>query len=308
MHMRKALPALAAVLTLLVAAGCSGSGDDAKGTSTAARAATPIHIGTKNFTEQYILGELYKQALEAKGFRVQLKSDIGASEIIDQALLGGGIDMYPEYMGVLLSEIANERMRPRTAAAAYRAAKAFEERRGFTLLEPTPFTDSNALAVRPVTARRDRIRSIADLDRVAGGPTIAAPPEVSTRFEGPGGVEGVYGLKRVRVRPLPIGRQYDALQNGSVDAAAVFTTDGQLAGEGFRILDDPHGLFAAQHVAPVISKRALKGGGAALSSTIDAVSHRLTTKAMREMSAAVQLRKQRPAAVSDTFLRSRDLK
>src|SRR4051795_3219966 len=204
MHMRKALPALAAVLTLLVAAGCGGSGDDAKGTSTAARAATPIRIGTKNFTEQYILGELYKQALEAKGFRVQLKSDIGASEIIDQALLGGGIDMYPEYMGVLLSEIANERMRPRTAAAAYRAAKAFEERRGFTLLEPTPFTDSNALAVQPVTARRDRIRSIADLDRVAGGATIAAPPEFRTRFEGLVGLESLYGLKRLHVRPLPI--------------------------------------------------------------------------------------------------------
>ena len=170
MHMRKALPALAAVLTLLVAAGCGGSGDDAKGTSTAARAATPIRIGTKNFTEQYILGELYRQALEAKGFRVQLKSDIGASEIIDQALLGGGIDMYPEYMGVLLSEIANERMRPRTAAAAYRAGKAFEERRGFTLLEPTPFTDSNALAVRPVTARRSpRHRSSARASRGSSG-------------------------------------------------------------------------------------------------------------------------------------------
>src|SRR3954470_13753752 len=231
MRMRKVLLALAAVLALLAAAGCGSSGDDGTDTSATSRSATPIRIGTKNFTEQYILGELYKQALEAKGFRVRLKSDIGASEIIDQALLGGGIDMYPEYVGVLLSEIANERMRPRTAAAAYRAAKAFEERRGFTLLEPTPFTDSNALAVRPVTARRDRIRSIADLDRVAGGATIAAPPEFRTRFEGLVGLESLYGLKRVRVRPLPIGRQYDALQNGSVDAAAVFTTDGQLAGE-----------------------------------------------------------------------------
>ena len=306
--MRKALPALAAVLALLAIAGCGGAGDGDKDTSATTRAATPIRIGTKNFTEQYILGELYKQALEAKGFRVRLKSDIGASEIIDQALLGGGIDMYPEYVGVLLSEIANERMRPRTPAAAYRAAKTFEERRGFTLLEPTPFTDSNALAVRPVTARRDRVRSIDDLGRVPGGATIAAPPEFRTRFEGLVGLESDYGLKGVRVRPLPIGRQYDALDNGSVDAAAVFTTDGQLAGKDYRVLDDPRGLFAAQHVAPVISRRALRRGGPELSAAIDAVSRKLTTRAMREMNAAVQLRKQRPAAVAGAFLRAQGLK
>src|SRR3954447_21534434 len=109
-------------------AGCGGGGGGGPKKQTVTTPQPPqITIGTKNFPEQYILGELYKQALEAKGFRVRLKSDIGASEIIDQALLGGGIDMYPEYVGVLLSEIANERMRPRTPAAAYEAAKAFEE-------------------------------------------------------------------------------------------------------------------------------------------------------------------------------------
>ena len=220
--------ALLAVALAVGLAAC-GSSDKSSSSSSSGQSAPSgqpgkgksLTLGAKNFTEEFILGQLYKQALEAKGFRVRLKSDIGASEIIDQALLGGGIDMYPEYVGVLLSEIANERMRPRTPAAAYRAAKAFEERRGFTLLEPTPFTDSNALAVRPVTARRDRVRSIADLRRVTGGATIASPPEFRTRFEGLVGLKSLYGLDGVRVRPLAIGRQYDALDDGSVDAAAV---------------------------------------------------------------------------------------
>ena len=306
--MRKASLALAAIVALLVAGGCGGGGGGGKTTASTPRGAPVIRIGTKNFTEQYILGELYGQALKAKGFRVRLKSDIGSSEIIDQALLGGGIDMYPEYVGVLLSEIANERMRPRSATAAYALAKAFEERRGFTMLETTPFTDSNALAVKPAIARRDGLRSIANLARVQGGATIAAPPEFRTRFEGLVGLESLYGLKHVKVRPLPIGDQYAALDNGNVNAAAVFTTDGQLAGERYVILRDPRGIFAAQHVSPVIDQRVLKAAGPALATALNAVSRRLTTKAMREMNAAVQLRKQTPTAVADRFLRAQGLK
>ncbi len=84
-----------------------------------------VRIGRKNFTEQYILGELYRQALETEGFRVELKRDIGSSEIVHEALAGGALDMYPEYIGVLLSEIANQPVRPRGARAAYEMAKAY---------------------------------------------------------------------------------------------------------------------------------------------------------------------------------------
>ena len=86
-----------------------------------ATSAPPITIGTKNFTEQYILGELYRQALEANGFEVELKSDIGSSEIVDRALIAGSLDMYPEYTGVMLSEIAGQRREPRSAEEAYGA-------------------------------------------------------------------------------------------------------------------------------------------------------------------------------------------
>src|SRR5213080_4056673 len=129
--------------------GCGG-GDNAKKKATL----PTITIGTKNFTEQYILGELYARTLRKAGFHVVLKSDIGSSEIIDKALTAGSLDLYPEYTGVLLSEIAGDRRRAPTAAETYQRAKAFEEKRGFTLLAPTPFSDSNALAVLPSYAAR----------------------------------------------------------------------------------------------------------------------------------------------------------
>src|SRR5258707_7302934 len=109
-----------------MAAGLVGCGGGGSGKNAAAPPPV-ITLGTKNFTEQYILGELYRQTLEKNGFRVNLKSDIGSSEIIDKALTAGSLDMYPEYTGVLLSEIARDRRRPSSASAAYARAKAFEE-------------------------------------------------------------------------------------------------------------------------------------------------------------------------------------
>jgi osmoprotectant transport system substrate-binding protein len=292
--------ALAALLIALAAlAGCGGgSRKPARGTTAAGPAIT---IGTKNFPEQFVLGELYRQALEAHGFRVRLKSDIGSSEIVDGALTAGSLDMYPEYTGVVLSEIARVRARPPSAAAAYTRAKAFEEGRGFTLLGMTPFSDSNALAVTPAFARRHRLRTIADLARVPGV-KIGAPPEFRTRFEGLIGLRQLYRLVGVRVAALKIGDQYAALGAGRVDVANVFTTDGQLEQGHYVLLRDPRNLFAFQNVAPVIRK-VLVTGNPRLTRVIDSVSHKLTTSAMRAMNAAVVLRHEDPAAVAARFLR-----
>src|SRR3954466_11906001 len=170
------MAALAALLIALLT-GCGGGGSK-KAVTTATPGARPqITIGTKNFPEQFILGELYKQSLEANGFRVRLKSDIGSSEIVDRALIAGSLDMYPEYIGVALSELAGRTARPKSRADAYRRAKAFEEKRGFTLLGMTPFSDQNALAVLPAFAKSHGLREIGDLDRVPGTVVIAAPPE-----------------------------------------------------------------------------------------------------------------------------------
>jgi osmoprotectant transport system substrate-binding protein len=295
-----------AVAALLALAGCGGS--DAPKASTTAAAKPPLRIGTKNFPEQFLLGEIYKQALEARGFPVELKANIGSSEIIHQALTDGALDMYPEYVGVLLSEVANVRARPRSPDAAYRRAQAFEAAQGFALLAPSPFSDQNALAVTPAYARRHHLRDIQDLKRVPGTVRIGAPPEFQTRFEGLVGLAQLYGLHNAKARALAIGRQYAALDSGRVDAAAVFTTDGQLANGRYVILRDPRGVFGTQHVAPIISRTALRRYGPRLRTIIDTVSRRLTAPAMQRMNAQVQIDRRATADVAGEFLHGQGLK
>lgn len=306
---RRSLAIVAGLLVVFALSGCGGSGDDAAQTTGAIAPSDgpPIRIGAKNFTEQAILGELYRLALEAKGFEVVLKADVGSTEIIHRALRRGALDMYPEYVGVLLSEVAEDRSRPRSAAAAYEVAKRYEERGGFTLLAQTPFSDSNALAVKPDFARRHKLRTIADLRRLEGTVEVGALPEFRTRFEGLDGLEEVYGLRNLRVAPVRADGRYAALDSGEVDVASVFTTEGQLASDRYVVLDDTEGLFASGHVAPIISTAILEAHGARLQTTIDAVSKALTTPAMREMNAAVDLRNRRPVDVAAGFLRANKL-
>jgi osmoprotectant transport system substrate-binding protein len=295
--------ALAAVTALLVLAGCGGSDDDPP--DRPARTPAPIRLGTKNFTEQYILGELYAQALRAHDIPVDLKSDIGSSEIVDQAMQIGSLDMYPEYTGVLLSEIAGVSRRPASAKATFDAAEKFERARGYELLPMTPFSNSNALAVTHKTASRYGLRTIADLARIPGGAQIAAPPEFRTRFEGLVGLQERYGLK-ARVAAMPIGEQYKALDDGIVDAAAVFATDGMLDAGEYVILRDPRNLFSFQNVSPVVRASVLDRTPG-LKAAIDPVSAKLTTDAMRKMNAEVDLEGKEPADVAAAFLRREGL-
>ena len=291
--MRRTLGLLLLLGALL--AGCGGN--DAK----LPAAPATIRIGTKNFTEQRILGEIYRQALEQAGFRVALKTDIGSTEIIHEALRGGALDMYPEYIGVLLSEVAGVRDRPGSPARALELAREYEGLKGFEILDASPFSDSNALAVLPTRAATAHMRSIGDLAQIRKA-TIAAPPEFRTRVEGLVGLQEEYGLRGLRIHALPIGAQYAALDGGHVDAAAVFTTDGQLAQRHYRLLADPKGLFADQHVAPIISSKVTRRYGSRLATTINAVTRRLTVGAMRRMNADVDLHGQTPAAVAKAFL------
>jgi osmoprotectant transport system substrate-binding protein len=288
---------VAAVAAALV--GCGGGGGGDKKDSSL----PTITIGTKNFTEQYILGELYAQTLRKAGFRVVLKSDIGSSEIIDKALTAGSLDMYPEYTGVLLSEIAGERQQPKSAQDAYDRAKAFEEKRGFTLLERTPFSDSNALAVLPAFADKHHLKSISDLKAVRGL-RVGALPEFEARHEGSVGMASVYGVKGFKFVALQFPARYPSLDKGKVDVLAVFTTEGQLSAGRYRVLADPRNLFAFQNLAPVIRRDLARKYGKRLTGPLDSLSRRLTTDVMRRMNAAVDLKGEKPAAVAARFIKT----
>jgi osmoprotectant transport system substrate-binding protein len=305
---------LVAVLALVLAAGLAACGKDKKKEGSTAgvsgqpgKGKPPVKLGAKNFPEEFILGQLYKQALESKGYTVQFKNNVGSTEVIDKALTSGQIDVYPEYTGEIVLTIAGDKQRPKTAEETYAKAKAFQEKRGFTLLDKTPFFDTDALAVKPDFAKKNGLRSDADLKKLKHF-TYGAPPENKTRFTGVVGMKKVYGLNNFTFKPLAIGLQYKALDQGQIDVADVFTTDGQLQSGKYAVLTDPEAVFGFQNAAPVVKKSVLTQEGPAFAQTMNAVSSKLTLEAMRKMNGAVVLDKQDPAKIADQFLKANGLK
>src|SRR4051812_47372299 len=193
------------------------------GRETAATTPTVV-LGTKNFSEEYILGQLYKQALEAKGFTVSYKENIGSTEIIDTALTSGKINVYPEYTGVIVQVVFHHALSAKTAQATYALAKKLEQKRGFTLFNATPFYDTDAVAVTKATAAKYGIHSLGDLKKISGL-KLAALPEFKTRNTGLVGLKNNYGVTSVDFIPLAGISPYEALDSGKAQAAAVFSTD-----------------------------------------------------------------------------------
>jgi len=301
--------AMALGLAVIVAA-CGSSSNSSKTASTPSGkpgAGKPaITLGDKNFTEQFVLGQLYAQALRAKGFTVNVKSDIGTSELIDKALTSGQINGYPEYSGIVLTAIAHDNKSYPSAQATYAAATKFENGRGYSVLNMTPFNDVDALATKPPYATQHHLTTVPNLKGV-GRFTLGAPPEFKTRFTGLVGMKQVYGISNVNFKPLTIGLQYKALDAGQIQVADVFTTDGQLQRGSYTVLKDPKNIFGFQNVMPIFSKKTIDAEGPAFSQTVNAVSAKLTVPAMQQMNAAVDLDKNSPADVAKKFLQANGL-
>ena len=288
----------------LVLAGCGGDDDDGGGD--AAPSDRTVTIGSKNFTEAIILGELYKQALEAKGYTVSLKSSVGSTEIIDRALTSGEIDMYPEYTGTMLTVVFGNDEPQDDAEETYDTAKELYEERGQTLFEMTPFSDSDALAVTTAYAEEHELEEIGDLAGV-GNFKLGGQPEFETRLQGLVGVKENYGIEDVTFVPFTGISPYEALDQGAVDVAAIFSTDPPLASGDYVVLDDPEANFGFQNVAPVVDQELADELGDDFRETIDAVSEQLTEEAIIAMNSAVAI-DQRPAdEVAREFLEANEL-
>jgi len=267
--------------------------------------ATPLIIGTKNFPEQYILGQLYKQALEAKGFKVAgYKENIGSTELADTALTSGKITMYPEYVGVILSVTFGRKTTPKTAAATYALANRLYSAKGYALGRQTPFEDKDVLAVLNKTASQYGLSSIADLKKVPNL-SIAGFPEFKTRRTGQ--LATLYGVKSFKFVPLASISAYQLLDKGQVLSADVFTTDPALGTGKYTQLKDPKNMFGFQHVAPVYNKKLAVELGPKFAATLNAVSAKLTTKAMIAMNTAVIVNKKSAKSVAAAFLKANGL-
>jgi osmoprotectant transport system substrate-binding protein len=273
----------------------------------ATQAAPTIVIGTKNFPEEFILGELYMQALKAKGFNVGYKENIGSTEIIQTALTSGKINFYPEYTGVVVQDVFHHANSPASAGATYQLAKKLEAAKGYTLLKPTPFYDTDVLAVTNATAEKYHLHTISDLQKV-GAFKLGGFPECQTRNTCFVGYTKQYGLKNATFESVGSVSPYAALDSGTVLAADVFSTDPPLlAPSKYTVLTDPKHVTGFQNVAPIVKTSVAQAAGSSFASTVNAVSSKLTLKAIIAMNKAVEVDKQSPAAVAGAFLKANGL-
>jgi osmoprotectant transport system substrate-binding protein len=283
--------------------GGGGGGGSSSSSDQPGKGKPAVTIGTKDFTEEFILGELYKQALEAKGYSVSLKKNIGATEITDKAMTSGTIDGYPEYSGESTATVFGiDKIYDSPEATVADAKKHYEER-GQVVSNPTPFEDVDAIATTKAFAEKNGLASMEDLKKLTPSFTLGARPEFKNRQVGLKGMEEVYGIKNAEFKQLALGLQYTALDKGDVDSANIFSTDAQLASGKYTVLKDPKGVFGFQNVLFVINKPKYEAlGGATFMDIINKVNSLLTAEAMRSMNSAVDIDKKDPADVAKAFL------
>jgi glycine betaine/choline ABC-type transport system substrate-binding protein len=262
----------------------------------------PVTIGDENLPEQFLLGQLYYQALKAEGFQVSLNQSIGPPQVVMQALATGQLAMYPEYLDNWDQDVAGLRQQFRSRSAAYVAGQHYALGHGLELLDPTPFSDTNAIAVAFDYAVENQVQSIPDLVKVSGNLTIGGAPQFQQSTTGLPLIENTYGVVPGVFTPLEIGAQYAALDQGTVQAAVVNTTDPQLLSGSYPLLHDPADVFGWGNVVPVASAKALDAEGPVFIATVNRVSALLSLDAMRELNAQVVLYKQDPATVAQQFL------
>jgi osmoprotectant transport system substrate-binding protein len=267
----------------------------------------PVTIGDKNFGEQFVLGELYRDALEAQGFSTNLNRNIGTTEVTMQALLSGRLDLYPEYIDTWNRNVAGDRKHYRSERDALAAGRRHAHAQGLELLDPTPFSNVYAVVVTPAYAAANNVRSIGDLAALSSSLTLGGPPQFQASDPGLGSIERAYALVPGMFKALDIGAELDALVRGSVQAAAVSSTDGQLQVGEYTLLADPKQVFGWGNVVPVVPRAVLTAEGPVFRRTIDAVSALLSTAVIRQLNADVELSGQDPATVAKRFLQANGL-
>jgi osmoprotectant transport system substrate-binding protein len=294
---------IGAVLSLVAA--CGGGDDDPLASDTSRDAGSDtIVVGSADFSESTLIAEIYAGALEAKGVKVKKTLNIGSREAYIPALQDGSIDLIPEYTGVLM-QYFDENATATESEAVYEALQAALPD-DLTVLDKSAAEDKDSVTVTRETADKYSLTSIADLKDVAGDLTLGGPPEWKTRPTGVPGLEKLYGVKFGSFKALDAGGPLtiQALKNGQVDAADVFTTDPNIPANDFVPLEDPESLFAAQNVVPLIAESKVTD---TVTEALNAVSAALDTETLTALLAEVVNDKKDAADVAAEFLAEQGL-
>jgi osmoprotectant transport system substrate-binding protein len=273
-----------------------------------AAAGAVVKVGSKNFTESFILAELYALALENAGLKVERKLNLGATDVAQAALQKGDIDLYPEYTSTgLLTVLKLPAQQDKDAI--FKAVKdGYAKQFNLVWLDPAPFNNPQALATTKTVAEKYHLKTYSDLSKAAPSLVFGAPPEFYEREDGLPGLKKAYGGFEFKTgRQLDPGLRYPALQQGQIDVTVAFGTDGQINGFGLVLLEDDKALYPPYQAAPVVRQAALEANPG-IAAALNAVSPLLTTEVMQALNWKVDgPDKLEPAEVAKTFLQAKGL-
>jgi osmoprotectant transport system substrate-binding protein len=323
MRKHRWLMLLALLIAAIAVAGC-GDDDNGDGSSSSSsdttdqqagiqnndkNSSTKLTIGSKNFTEQKVLGEIYVQALQAAGYDVSKELNLGDEKTALKALEGGNISAYPEYTGTALLSFFGytaDKL-PSDEQQAFDLAKEGFAKKDLTALPPTPFVSSNEVAVTQETADKLGLKKISDLEGKSQDLTLYGSPECRQRLDCKLGLEKVYGLKFKKFVPVDLALRHEVLKKGQADVSIVFTTDPQNKREHFVLLEDDKGMFPPYNSTLVVRNDVLDKAGPDFQKTIEMVNKGLTDDVMQELNARVDLDKETPEAVAGEYLKESGL-
>jgi len=299
---RSTLAVLACTTLTLTACG-GGSEDPLEGGSSGDSGGT-ITVGSANFPEAVLLGEMYAQALEAKDIEVERNLNIGAREAYIKAIEDGSVDLLPEYTGNLL--LFYEKSSSETDED-----KVYEQLQGalpeeLTALEMSEAVDEDAVVVTQETADKYKLESIEDLAPIADKLVVGGSPEFRERQAGLRGLEDVYGLSFAEFKTLDVAGplSIEALNSGEVDITQLFTTQSAIESNDFVVLDDPKNIAIPQNVTPLIRTDALTDE---IEQTLNAVSAELTTDELAGLVKRLEVDKDSPVDVAADYLKEKGL-
>ncbi|MEP6953941.1 MAG: glycine betaine ABC transporter substrate-binding protein [Solirubrobacteraceae bacterium] len=307
-----------AAVTAVALAGCGSSSSDAT-TETVRPASTPstlikrdaanarrpvVVMASKNFTEEFILGEIYTQALRAAGYRVRKKLNVGAEDVAYKALRDGEIGAYPEYIGTALTNFCDVQSEavPNEVARAYADTKSCVAMDAVAALPPTLFTDSNGFAMTEQRASDLGIRKLSDLKGKAQDLVLSGSKQCRTRPDCKLGLEQTYDLRFKQYSTVDLSLRHEVLTRGLADVSVVFTTDGQIRADKLRLLVDDQGFLPPYNVSLLLRDNVLRDAGPDLPKVVAQVQRDLTTRVMQELNSRVDLDNDTPEQAAKAYL------
>lgn len=261
-----------------------------------------IIVASKDFTEQFILGEIYAQLLEAEGFQVERKLDLGGTPVAHEAIKNGEIDLYPEYTGTGLLTVLKLPANSNREEVFQTVASSYKEQFNLIWLEPAPMNNTQALAMTQARAQEFGIRTISDMVIHAEELVMVGPPEFREREDGLPGLNKIYGdfvLKEYR--DVDPGLRYQVLISGQADVTVAFGTDGEISAYNLVVLEDDRNMFPPYQVAPVIRREVLERYPE-IEEILNRIALLLTDEVMRALNYEVSGNQREPEEVARGFL------